>query len=263
MPTLKRLFLPLQAPHETPWQLQAQWRITDADTLHHLLTVQRLKVNETLVGVDTLHAQVFQATVIQIHKKELILQPIQVLESPTTTPTQKITLVASLLKEQAWDVVLQKACELGVHRIQPIFSDFTTVSPKQITGKQERWQRILKESALQCESLYIPELSPPIPFEEACSLVQDSPTFVLTERHHPKTPHLMHALQKQPRIKMAQLWVGPEGGWSPDEMAVFLKDARLTTCHLNHRILRAETATIAGLSLLLHAGTDAEEPAHA
>lgn len=260
MPTLKRLFLPSQTPEETPWSLQDQWRITDADTLHHLLTVQRLKLNETLIGVDTLHSQVFQATVIQIHKKELVLKPLQVQDSPTTTPMQKITLVASLLKEQAWDFVLQKACELGVHRIQPLLTDFTTVSPKQVASKQERWQRILKESALQCESLYIPELASPLLFQEACSLMQDSPSFVLTERHHPDTPHLRLALQKHPIHDTAQLWVGPEGGWSPDEMAVFRQDARLTTCHLNHRILRAETAAIAGLSLLLHSTSLFEEP---
>ena len=246
----KRLFLP-DAPHR--WTVDTLHSLDDADTLHHLLTVQRLKVTDTLACIDAQTQQVFQAEIEAIHKKCIVLKNVQIVDVPDTTPTLNVTLYASLLKEQAWDTLLQKACELGVYAIQPLLSEFTVIKGGHGINKQERWQRIVKDAALQCESLYIPHVYAPLSFQEA--LAQSTSTsFALVERHKESVKHLSQVVQRLQRPSQVNLWVGAEGGWSPTEKEALMSHPKIVPCHLGNRILRAETASLAGLTLLLHGG---------
>jgi 16S rRNA (uracil1498-N3)-methyltransferase len=246
----KRLFLP---DNPSPWTLESLHSLDDADTLHHLLTVQRLKPTDTLACVDAQNQQVFHADIEAIHKKSIVLKNVEVVDLPDTTPTLQVTLYASLLKEQAWDVLLQKACELGIYAIQPILSEFTVIKGGHGSNKQERWQRIVKDAALQCESLYIPHVYAPLTFQDA---LEQSPStsFVLLERHDESVKPLSHAVQGMNPHLQVGLWIGAEGGWSPAEKAALLSYPQIKPCHLGNRILRAETASLAGLTLLLHGG---------
>jgi 16S rRNA (uracil1498-N3)-methyltransferase len=246
----KRLFLP---DNPSPWTLESLHSLDDADTLHHLLTVQRLKPTDTLACVDAQNQQVFHAKIEAIHKKSIVLKNVQVVEVPDTTPALKVTLYASLLKEQAWDVLLQKACELGVYAIQPILSDFTVIKGGHGSNKQERWQRIVKDAALQCESLYIPHVYAPLAFQNALEQTP-SASFALVERHDKSVKPLSHAVQGVNPQSQVGLWVGAEGGWSPAEKEALTAHPQIKPCHLGNRILRAETASLVGLTLLLHGG---------
>jgi 16S rRNA (uracil1498-N3)-methyltransferase len=247
----KRLFLP-ETP--IPWTLESLHALDEADTLHHLITVQRLKPTDTLACVDAQHQQVFHAEIEAIDKKSIRLKNVQIVEVPDTTPALKVTLYASLLKEQAWDVVLQKACELGVCAIQPVLSDFTVIKGGHGTNKQERWQRIVKDAALQCESLYIPKVYAPLAFQDALEQTL-STSFALVERHDESVKPLSHVVQGMNPQSQVGLWVGAEGGWSPAEKEALTAHPQVVPCHLGNRILRAETASVAGLTLLLHGGS--------
>jgi 16S rRNA (uracil1498-N3)-methyltransferase len=247
----KRLFLP---DNPSPWTLESLHSLDDADTLHHLLTVQRLKLTDTLACVDAQNQQVFHAEIEAIDKKSIVLKNAQAVDVPNTTPALKVTLYASLLKEHAWDVVLQKACELGVYAIQPVLSDFTVIKGGHGSNKQERWQRIVKDAALQCESLYIPHVYAPLAFQDALEQTP-STSFALVERHDGSVKSLSHAMQGMNPQSQVGFWVGAEGGWSPAEKAALMSHPQIIPCHLGNRILRAETASVAGLTLLLHGGS--------
>ena len=246
----KRLFLP---DNPSPWTLECLHALDEADTLHHLITVQRLKPTDTLACVDAQNQQVFHAGIEAIHKKSIALKNVQIVDVPNTMPALKVTLYASLLKEHAWDVVLQKACELGVSAIQPILSEFTVIKGGHGSNKQERWQRIVKDAALQCESLYIPHVYAPLTFQDA---LEQSPStsFALVERHNETVKPLSHVVQGLTPHVPVRLWVGAEGGWSPAEKAALMSHPQVVPCHLGNRILRAETASVAGLTILLHGG---------
>jgi 16S rRNA (uracil1498-N3)-methyltransferase len=247
----KRLFLP---DNPIPWTLECLHALDEAVTLHHLLTVQRLKLTDTLACVDAQHQQVFYAEIEAIDKKSIRLKNVQMVDVPNTTPALKVTLYASLLKEHAWDVVLQKACELGVYAIQPILSEFTVIKGGHGTNKQERWQRIVKDAALQCESLYIPHVYAPLAFQNALAQTP-SASVALVERHNESVEPLSHAVQGMNPHSQVGLWVGAEGGWSPAEKEALMSHPQVVPCHLGNRILRAETASLAGLTLLLLGGS--------
>ncbi|XVJ51210.1 MAG: 16S rRNA (uracil(1498)-N(3))-methyltransferase [Vampirovibrio sp.] len=249
MAHVKRLFLPSSS---LPWQTQDTWVLEDAETLHHLVSVQRLKRYDTVVAVDLEQRQVFEARVLQVDKKAITLSDIHRRVESDTTPQVQVTLYASVLKEQAWDVLLQKASELGVHRIQPMVTAHGVVPLSHVASKMNRWQRILRDAALQCESLYIPELLAPQRLEDLWNAPTNTPSWVLMERSHDDFPHLQGALHAAEPSTVAHLWVGPEGGWSADEKEQFQRHPLCRPCHLNARILRAETAALVGLTLLLH-----------
>jgi 16S rRNA (uracil1498-N3)-methyltransferase len=274
MPTERRLFLP-----DGAWSMEeTSWHVDDADTLHHLRTVQRVKAGDTVIALDTRGQHAIRCRVEELDRKTLTLAPLAIHESPTSTLPQ-VTLYASLTKESAWDLTIQKAVELGVHAIQPMLTDYGVVHPKSPEAKRERWQRIAKEAALQSERLDIPtvhplqtletclasleqcQTSPPNSSAGASSFVpspehrRGGKTLVLVERsqHEGGVPHLLQHLQTLSHYQTLNLWVGPEGGWSADERMTFFKDDRFTPVHIGAQILRAETASLAGLTLVLHA----------
>jgi 16S rRNA (uracil1498-N3)-methyltransferase len=156
-------------------------------------------------------------------------------------------------------VVLQKATELGVSEIVPLWSDYTTLSPKQITPQRlERWQRILKEAALQCEALSWPVLRAPQPLKTAMQDAASSPQalhLVLQERadHVPGLLNALHSASASTQTPQhVGVWVGPEGGWAPHEQGAFHTHSCMQLVSLGTRILRAETASISGLGMTIH-----------
>jgi|GEM_PF-4044876 len=296
MATERRLFLP-----EGSWSLDdASWSITDSETIHHLRTVQRLTAGDSVVAVDTLEQRAVRCTLINIDRKLLTLTPLEIVQAHSEKPSPKITLYASLTKEQAWDFTLQKAVELGVHAIQPMLTDHGVVHPKNAEAKQERWQRIAKEAALQCESVTIPTIHPLKTFDQCLSQISSLCTDSRIEEFQGKTnglegvnssvhnrrtdyfnteitdnrmntmgrlhlslverstqerevSHLLPTLQTHNRYQTLSLFVGPEGGWSSNEKTRFFDDERIIPVHIGERILRAETACIAGITLAVHA----------
>jgi 16S rRNA (uracil1498-N3)-methyltransferase len=249
----KRLFLPNRS---TPWMLNnAPWIIDDPETVHHLVNVQRLKIGDVVKAVDLQAQKTYSARVRELSRKQLMLDDLQGQASETVQiPLPQVTLYACLIKEQAWDIVLQKATELGVHRIQPVESAYTVVKVKEPQAKQARWQRVCRDAALQCERLSIPDV---LPVQPLGVLMQDAktlaiPQWVLMERQQGAVPSLMNLAIETPFLQ-GGLWVGPEGGWHPDEKQCFQQDPAFQSVHLGSAVLRAETASLAGLTLLLNA----------
>jgi 16S rRNA (uracil1498-N3)-methyltransferase len=250
MPTAKRLFLPEALCAETEVTPATEWVIDDADAVKHLVQVQRLKPGQPVIAVNAPHRVAYSCTVIDVRKQAFTLGQITPVPEAPQAPLPLVTLYVGLLKEQAWDVVLQKSCELGVHRIVPLWAAYSTISQKQVNGARlERWQRILKEAALQCEAFTWPELAVPQSVAHALKGCPTTEFGVLLLERQADIPTVTGVVQSSGHQALG-LWVGPEGGWSPEEAIALQK--QLQPASLGARILRAETACIAGLTLLLH-----------
>lgn len=171
-----------------------------------------------------------------------------------------IHLKMGILKGDAMEWVVEKAVELGVRTLTPIETEFTVVKihKKGADSFQERWQRIADQALKQCGRLDRMEVRSPEIFEQ--SLLDPLPLIWLDEtlaREPALAGHLAHTLKTgtSPPTERALL-VGPEGGLSPAErsrlmhLTVSGKKA-ITRAHLGGIILRAETAAMLGVSLLI------------
>jgi len=154
-------------------------------------------------------------------------------------PEPDLWLVFAALKRDATDLVVQKATELGAAALYPVFTARTN------TGRlnEARLAAIAIEAAEQCERLTIPALHPPRPLPDLLATwPPDRPLFAAIERH--QAPLL------RPATGPAALLVGPEGGFTPAELEALHRHPFVTTASLGPRILRADTACVAGLALL-------------
>lgn len=156
----------------------------------------------------------------------------------------------ALLKGEKMDWVIQKATELGVSEIVPLESRHSVVQLKtdRIDHQLARWQRIALEAAQQSEQWRVPMISQP---RSLASLLKNretgTVTLLLAERRGGKS--LQTVALPQNLSNSLLLFIGPEGGWSKEEMDI-AEQTGAECLTLGEHILRAETAAIAAISIL-------------
>ncbi|PYQ33926.1 MAG: hypothetical protein DMF57_07790 [Acidobacteria bacterium] len=150
-----------------------------------------------------------------------------------------IHLAMSIIQLDKFELVLQKATELGVRSIIPLIAERTEVKPERYRGKEERWRKIIFEAVKQSGRAVIPTLEAAVQFEEVVGrpgakiiFDADAEATAIRPPDHPTTA-----------------FIGPEGGWSDDELRM-ARDHRCIFQTLGTRRLRAETAAIAATAIL-------------
>jgi len=159
-------------------------------------------------------------------------------------PLRRVVLYQSLLKSDKLEWLIQKAVELGVHRVVPVISRYSIV--KDITpAKRRRYEDIIKEAAEQCGGVRLPELSAAAPFQAAIESAGKQAGAKIIAWEKETEYDLTDAATDD-----IQLFIGPEGGYSLEEIEA-AKSRQIIPVTLGNRILRAETAAIAALAKLL------------
>ena len=168
-------------------------------------------------------------------------------------PALPVTLVLSVYKFDAWNGLMEKATELGVAAVAPVIARRTDKHLAQAAARRvERWRRIVHEASQQARRSDVPLIYEPVRLAARVRAASDGTRIVLAEQE--RTTTLRHALdeamdaaaEEMPALTVA---IGPEGGWAPDEEALF--DANgWKAASLGPRILRAETAAIAALAVI-------------
>ncbi len=156
-----------------------------------------------------------------------------------------ITLVQGMGKGDAMDIVVQKATELGVASVRPVYTDNAVVRLKgdRAVRKQEHWQRIAISACEQCGRNTLPSVASPQTLADATAAMATVQGVVITA----DAARGMGSLAR-PGGPMV-LAVGPEGGFSHREIER-LTGAGWQACRLGPRVLRMETAAIAGLTAI-------------
>jgi 16S rRNA (uracil1498-N3)-methyltransferase len=161
-------------------------------------------------------------------------------ESPLIT-----TLALAMIKADKMDFAIQKAVEMGVNFIQPLYTKRSVVTLK--ANRQEKklahWQGVIKAACEQSGRTVIPQLSVPMTLESWLNHSSTALRLVMLPNHSPQMKSL-DAIEP----KHVALMVGPEGGFTEQEVDLLLS-FDVTAIQFGARILRAETAAIAGLSL--------------
>ncbi len=155
------------------------------------------------------------------------------------------TLVLCALKREAMEWAVEKATELGAERIRVALSRRCVAT----VANAERLEAIARGAAEQCERLTVPEIEPPRPLRALLDSWAHGRLIVAAERREAPPVHALLGAAAAP----LSLLVGPEGGFDPRELDDLARRAFVSPCSFGPRILRAETAAVAGLGAIVFA----------
>ncbi len=159
----------------------------------------------------------------------------------------EVTLAVALIRKEKFELVLQKAAELGVTQIVPFESSRCVAKFKREKSDKliRRYRDILMEAAQQCKRNIIPEIVEPVGIKDLGKYKSEL-NFVPYENAYDSSDFLTKYLEDKKSVTIA---VGPEGGFSKEEIADLTENGFITVT-LGSRILRAETAAIYSCSVI-------------
>ncbi len=158
-----------------------------------------------------------------------------------------LTLLLSIFKFDRFEWAIEKCTELGVKKIIPVIARRTDAHLASASTKRvERWRRMAVQSAEQSRRAAPPEIPDPIKLQEALR-VPGKLRIVLSEAEQQTRLRDLFAGSENVDVALA---IGPEGGWTEDELELFAREG-WTSASLGSTILRAETAAIAATALTL------------
>lgn len=225
-----------------PDSLQESAIVTLSDNaVRHVITVLRLNLGAKVIFFDG-HGGEYHAELIAISKKQVqakIFKHNQIdLESPL-----KIHLGYGMARGEKIDFVIQKAVELGVDIITPLFTERCGVklTEERSEKRLQHWQAIMISACEQCGRNVLPRLNAPIELSKWLSQCSDKTRLVLNHR----------AVKSFQNIKISgqslTLLIGPEGGLTEDEVKC-AESFQFSSVSLGPRVLRTETAAIAAIA---------------
>jgi 16S rRNA (uracil1498-N3)-methyltransferase len=161
---------------------------------------------------------------------------------------KRVTLLLAIFKFDRMEWAIEKATELGVSEIVPVMARRTDAHLATAAAKRsERWRKIAKEAAQQSRRAHVPEIAGPVKLRIALEQREASTNkIVLSESE--KSVSLGDVLRDAGTEATITLAIGPEGGWTPDELKLFA-DHGWKAASLGPTILRAETAAIAAIAV--------------
>lgn len=208
---------------------------------HHLLTVLRMKIGEEVV-VFTGDGGEFECRIEGAQKHSAVLSVLEWKDLNRESPLS-IILAQGISRGERMDYCIQKATELGVTEIQPMYTEFCSVklANDRIEKKVAHWQAIANSAAEQSGRTKVPAIKNPLSFEE---ILKSSRTLLIAD---PEKGEPIKSLNIS-TIPLTIL-IGPEGGFSQKELELAIA-AGSRRIRLGPRILRTETAGLVALALL-------------
>ncbi len=234
----------------SPAALQSSPVYLDQENLNHL-TALRLKKGDTLVLSDGQgHAVYGCLETLQPDSARIsLLEDVAV----SSEPPIRIHLYMGITKGDKLDAVVRQCVELGARRVIPVLTERTVVA-RSADGwekKALRWRNIARAAAAQSRRSMIPDVSSPLHFQEMLLLLKNE-ELVLVPWEEEKTAALGPILKRSERPPGSlAIFTGPEGGISPAEMEKLVEIPTIRPVTLGPRILRAETAPVAALAVIM------------
>jgi len=213
---------------------------------HYLANVLRLGVGEEVHVFNAAHGE-WLGKIASSKKQEVRILLQEQSRLPLTSCALRLTLAFAPLKKTRTDFVVEKAGELGVHILQPVITDHTQAERVNV----ERLQTIAIEAAEQCDRLDAPTVLPPLKLSNYLSeLPKDALVFLAAESGNalPIAQAFEKIKLEMEDVQNIHFLIGPEGGFSEKEFALFDRYPNIRRIRMGARLLRAETAAVAVLS---------------
>lgn len=207
----------------------------------HLVRVLRARVGQEFDVVAS--AVVRRGRVVHLSQNRV---EFELGEEMPAAAEADLTLLLAIFKFDRFEWAIEKCTELGVSKVVPVIARRTDAHLASASAKRvERWRRIAVQSAEQSRRTNPPEIPDPIKLQQA-SRVPGKIRIVLSEAEQQARLAELFSGEGTEAI----LAIGPEGGWTEDELNLFQKE-RWVSASLGSTILRAETAAIAATALAI------------
>ncbi len=235
---------------------------------HYLARVMRVAAGDAVILCDNVTGE-WAARVASAGKRDVLLTAETLLRPREGVPD--FTLCAALLKKDRFDIVLEKACELGAARIQPVLTRRCVADKLNL----ERARAVLIEAAEQCARTALPQIAAPVKLD---ALLRDweadralffadenggepaAKAFTASPRRRGPQADTDDPASRGPRLRgnsaKAALLTGPEGGFDEAERTAIRALPQTRAITLGPRILRGETAAIGGMALWMGVAGD-------
>ncbi|MCY4545043.1 MAG: RsmE family RNA methyltransferase [Gemmatimonadetes bacterium] len=223
--------------------------VPDGDERNHLARALRKKPGDSVHFVDG-EGWIYEGVLIRM-KPEVEIE-ILGRRRDGEGGSAEVTLVPSLLKGPRLDTVVEKATELGVAGIIPMRSSRTVAGGGEPGGQRlERWRRIALSAMKQSLRARLPRIDPVMSLQEVVGTASSYDlALIASEEERGRGPALASGLVSEARRVL--LMIGPEGGFAREELDL-AREAGMQSVSLGRSRLRADTASIAGLALLMAA----------
>lgn len=216
----------------------------DQRAFQHAVKVLRLREGDGIVLFDG-SGQQFNASLSEVSKKHACVKT-ENAEPIDVESTLNIHLALGISKGERMDFAIQKAVELGVTAITPLYTERCVVNldNKRETKRLEHWRGVIISACEQCGRNRLPELHQPVDIQKNFSLLPDY------ELKLTLSPYAEQSLkQVSAPAKEVMIMVGPEGGLSEQEIKTAIENG-FTAVRMGPRILRTETAALTALSII-------------
>jgi len=210
---------------------------------HHLARVLRVQPGQEMILFDG-QGGVAEAVIESVSKSAVEVRVSKRWTVPR--PAVQMDLIQAVPKPDRWELVLQKAVELGVSNIRPLLTQRTEFKPN--PKKQERWNKIVLNAAQQCEVRWLPSLQPLEKMETILPSLNTYDLVLIGSLYEGAKPFRQIDFSG---VKKVALLIGPEGDFTSKEVDAAV-EAGATAVSLGDRILRTETAALFGLSILAY-----------
>ena len=222
----------------------------DGSDVNHIRSVLRMKPGDRIEVIDPNGFQ-YEVVLAEVERDYVRGEILSQIEMETESPVD-IRMGQALIKGTAFDQLVRKATELGVHSIAALRTQrcVARLAKDSETYRIQRWQRIAEEASKQCGRSRIPQISmSALSLEEFCRQSVDS-DMKLVFWEGEQTTRLQDVVAPDMVTSIACL-AGPEGGWAAEEIE-FLKEQGYQTVTLGPRLLKADSVSLIILSLLQH-----------
>ena len=223
--------------------------IDDKENYNHIVKSLRAKIGENLLLID--ENEIEYKTIITNIEKNYIKVSISGKEKSKRDLNYNLYLAQSPLRSDSQLVIMEKATELGVSGIYPIYTDNCALKKTVALSKIEKWQKIMYEASKQCERANIPTCFPLTDLETVIENKKFDKIIALCERNTNgdlKTYLRKNSIKPNENILVI---IGPEGGFSEKEFEL-MRNKKLPMLSLGDLILKAETAVITAIGNIVY-----------
>ncbi len=233
---MRRFFAPTESFANNSVQL-------NADETRHLRDVLRLKLGDEVSVFDG-SGREYRCTIREVGKRDSTLNIVEEIAPSSPESPFEVTVAATVLNGEKYDLIIQKAVELGVTRLLPLNTVRCDVKLKDVAQRLDRWRRIAMEATKQSGRAKLMQIAEPLAFTDLIADLKGENAVMFSERDGSDFQIITAGK------KITALY-GPKGGWDDSELATAAKHG-INIVTLGGRILRAETASIAITAILQH-----------
>lgn len=215
--------------------------LSELADVHYLINVMRKKKGDRFLAFNKEDGE-YEVEIVEISKKLIKLESIKLIRC--YEPEIEVNLIFAPIKQARMSFMIEKATELGVNKLIPIETKYSVVDKINLN----KWNIYLKEASEQSRRISLPEIENLQSLNKFIDAWPSNKDIILCNEIEQSLSLNKH-LQSLNQITEINLMIGPEGGFSEQELLILNSKPFINSVHLGSRILRAETAALAALSI--------------